>query len=509
MSDDSVRAALRSDASLVLIEAPAGCGKTHQGADYAREIAGAENSGRLLIMTHTHAACSMFSARTKGVGSSIEVRTIDSVIGQIAAAYHEGLQLPADIAGWVRQRKDGYAKVALKVAALLNKYPMIAFSLVQRHPIVICDEHQDSSGNQHSVVMALLGQGAKVRVFADPMQKIFKDKAMDGGGDPYDWKELAGQAQAFEQLDVPHRWAKGCPHLGQWTLKAREALKTGGKVNLRSGVPSSVSIVFAENQAKKNFDYRLSDQDRKPVDAFEKDQQSLLILTHYNDTARSLRSFFNRRIPLWEGHTRTGLEGLMDAVRSGHGDPAALAAAVVAFMGNVGKGFSPSAFGDEFEREARESCIAKRRGKPAKVQELARFLVTNPDHRGVANMLRRLWDLKDIADSDFADVEIDCHKEFWDAVRLGGFEEADVGLAEITHHRSYSRPNPPDKAISTVHKAKGLECGSVVIMACDAKTFPDKPDTRCLLYVAISRAKDRLMLVVSRDNPSPLLDFSL
>lgn len=507
MSDESVHAALRSDAPLVLVEAPAGCGKTHQGAEYARDMAAAGNSGRLLILTHTHAACSMFSARTKGVGSRIEIRTIDSVIGQIAVAYHEGLQLPADIAGWVRKRKEGHAELALKVAALLNKYPMIASSLVQRHPIVICDEHQDSNGNQHSVVMALLGQGAKLRVFADPMQKIFKDKAVAGGADPYVWKELAGQAQAFEQLDVPHRWAKGCPQLGQWTLKARAALKTGGKVNLRSGVPSSVSIVFAENQAKKNFDYRLFDQDRKAIDAFEKDKQSLLILTHYNDTARSLRSFFNRRIPLWEGHTRTGLEGLMDAVRSGEGDPAALAAAVVAFMGNVGKGFSPSAFGDEFEHEARAGCTAKRRGKPAKVQELARLLVANPDHRGVANMLRRLWELKANDDSDFAEVEIDCYKEFWDAIRLGGFEAADVGLAEITHHRSYSRPKPPDKAISTVHKAKGLECGNVVIMSCDAKTFPDKPDTRCLLYVAISRGKDRLMLVVSRDNPSPLLEL--
>lgn len=508
MSDDSVRAALRSDAPLVLVEAPAGCGKTHQGADYAREMAAAGNSGRLLILTHTHAACSMFSDRTKGVGSRIEIRTIDSLIGQIASAYHAGLGLPADLAGWVRQHEKGHSELALKVAALLNRHPMIASSLAQRHPIVICDEHQDSSGDQHSVVMALLGRGAKLRVFADPMQKIFKDKAVDGGCDPCDWKELAGQAQAFEQLDVPHRWAKGCPHLGQWTLKAREALKTGGKVDLRSGVPPSVSIVFAENQAEKNFDYRLSAQDRKPVDAFEKNQPSLLILTHYNDTARSLRSFFDRRIPLWEGHTRTGLERLVDAVSSGQGDCAALAAAVVVFMGDVGKGFSPSVFGDGFEREARDGCTAKRRGKPAKVQELARFLVADADHRGVANMLRRLWELKD-TDGDFADIEIDCYKEFWDAVRLGDFEAADAGLAEITHHRSYSRPKPPDKAISTVHKAKGLECGSVVIMPCDAKTFPDKPDTRCLLYVAISRAKDRLMLVVSRNNPSPLLDFSL
>ena len=104
VTDDSVRAALRSDAPLVLVEAPAGCDKTHQGADFARETAVAGNSGRLLILTHTHAACSTFSARAKGVGSRIEIRTIDSLIGQIAS-YHAGLQLPADIPSWIRQRE--------------------------------------------------------------------------------------------------------------------------------------------------------------------------------------------------------------------------------------------------------------------------------------------------------------------------------------------------------------------------------------------------------------------
>ena len=66
------------------------------------------------------------------------------------------------------------------------------------------------------------------------------------------------------------------------------------------------------------------------------------------------------------------------------------------------------------------------------------------------------------------------------------------------------RPKPPARAISTIHKAKGLECDSVIVMPCDAKTFPDKADARCLLYVALSRPKRRLALVMSKDNPSPL-----
>jgi hypothetical protein len=503
VSDDSVHAALRSDAPLVVVEAPAGCGKTTKGADYAREIAVADATSRLLILTHTHAACSVFADRTKGAGSRVEIRTIDSVIAHIASAYHTGLGLPADIAAWVRQHQNGYAELALSVAALLQRYPMIVASLAQRHRVVICDEHQDSSGEQHSIVMALQAHGARLRMFGDPMQKIFKERALVSTCIPCDWEGLTRQAHAFEQLDFPHRWTSGCPQLGQWTLAARTALKSGGSIDLRSGLPPSVTVVFAENQSRGNFEYQLSPQDRRPIDAFERGQASLLILTRYNDTARSFRGFFNRRIPLWEGHTRAGLEKLVDAIAAGQGDCAALAAAVVAFMGDVGKGFSPSAFGNRFEKEARDGCTGNCRGIPATIQELARFLVNEPNHCGVARMLRRLSELA-TTDSNFADIKIDCRKEFWEATRLGDFDTADNGFAEITHRRIYSRPKPPDKAISTIHKAKGLECESVIVLPCDASTFPDKHDARCLLYVALSRAKSRLMLVVSRTSPSPL-----
>lgn len=505
MSDASVHAALRSDAPLVLVEAPAGCGKTHQGAEYARELA-ASGAGRLLILTHTHAACSVFAERVKGGGSRVDIRTIDGLIMQVATTYHAGLSLPADTAVWARQNKEGYAQVALKVAALLKRYSMVAASLARRYPVVICDEHQDCSGDQHAMSMALLAQGSRLRVFADPMQRIYREKTLVGSSPACDWATLTDAASAFEKLDTPHRWAGGCPELGKWTLRARDALKSGGKVDLRIGLPPSVRVVFAENQARRNLDYQLATADRKPIDAFEKTQSSLLLLTHFNETARSLRAFFYRRMPLWEGHTRSALEALVDAVRCGHGDASALAAAFVVFMNEIGKGFSPSAFGDRLEKEVREGCSANTRGKPAAIQDLARHLLAEPDHRGVAKMLRHVAALMQ-SNSDFSDIEIDCRKEFWDAVRLEGFSNVEDGLAEITHHRTYLRPKPPPKAISTIHKAKGLECGGVIIMPCDAQTFPDRFDARCLLYVALSRATHDLLLVVSRTSPSPLLEI--
>jgi DNA helicase-2/ATP-dependent DNA helicase PcrA len=204
----------------------------------------------------------VFATRTRSAGPRAEIRTIDSVISHIAGAYHTGLGLPADVALWIREQNEGHAQLALKVSTLLRRYPMIAGSLARRYPTVICDEHQDSSGDQHAVVMAMHAQGSRVRIFADPMQKIFKDKTFVGSAPACDWNELSAAAQAREELDKPHRWTTGCPLLGEWTLKARAALKAGSKIDLRSGLPPSVQIVVAENQAQKALDYQLFGNDR-------------------------------------------------------------------------------------------------------------------------------------------------------------------------------------------------------------------------------------------------------
>jgi len=439
----------------------------------------------------------VFADRTKGVGSRVEIRTIDSVIAHIACAYHAGLGLPADIAAWVRQRgQQGYAELALSVAAILNRYPMIVASLAQRHRVVICDEHQDSSGEQHSIVMALQSQGARVRVFGDPMQKIFKERARVSACPPCDWNQLTRQAQAFEQLDVPHRWKSGCPDLGQWILTTRTALKTGGAIDLRNGLPPSVTVVFAENQSQRNLEYQLSTQDRRQIDTFERAQTSLLILTPYNDTARCFRGFFNRRIPLWEGHTRPGLEKLLNALAAGQRIAQSLPPRSLRLWAKWAR-VQPVGFRQQVPEGSTRRLYGELPGHTCNHPGACAIHRSRANHCGVARMLHRLSELA-TTDPHFDDIQIDCRREFGEAIRLGDFDTAEDGYAEITHRRIYSRPKPPEKAISIIHKAKGLECDSVIVMPCDAKNFPDKPEARCLLYVALSRAKSRLMLVVSR-----------
>jgi DNA helicase-2/ATP-dependent DNA helicase PcrA len=277
-------------------------------------------------------------------------------------------------------------------------------------------------------------------------------------------------------------------------------------VNLRNGLPPSVTVVFVENRSQSPLGFQVSSDERKEIDAFEKSQTSLLILSRYNPTTQALRSFFNRRIQLWEGHTRLELDKLVQAVTKANGDCSLLVSAICSFMGRIGTGFSASAFGTQFEKEVRDGCARKAKGKPAAIQELGRLLLAEPNHRGVAKVLCRISEFA-AKNPSFSNIKIGRYKEFWEAIRLGDYETPEIGLAEITHRRAYSRPKPPDKAISTIHKAKGLECDSTILLHCDAKSFPDEWEARCLLYVALSRAKNRLMIVASRQYPSPLLSI--
>ena len=502
MSDRDVAIALRSQAPMVVIEAPAGCGKTHQGADYARDAA--SSGGRLLIITHTHAACGVFAERTSDRGRHVEIRTIDSLIAQIAAAYHAGIGLPSDVAAWTRRTKDGYKIAAAKVSQLLARHPMIARALAERYPTVICDEHQDSSADQHALVGALKAQGARVRIFGDPMQHIYKDDLATAAAQPCDWTDIVSAADAFAELSTPHRWRSGCKDLGQWTLEARRTLKAGGRLSLRGQLPQSVTVTIAENVARNAQGFQLSDA--KSAYAAERRASSLLVLARHNHVTRACRGMYGRRLPLWEGHTRRHLDTLVEAMIAGANNAEHLASAAAAFIAATSKGFTASGFANQFIEDAAQGCTKSRRGKPATLQALAKHIVERPDHRGVAAMLRQLASLKG-NDTAFAEVEFDHRSEYWDAIRLGGFDDIEAGLAEIANRRTYARPMPPAKAISTIHKAKGLECDEVLLLSVDKSSFPDKADARCLLYVALSRAKKRLHIVASQAAASPLIQL--
>ncbi len=257
MSDSSVAAALRSEAPFVLIEAPAGCGKTFQGARYAKEAAETLRHARVLILAHTHAACDVFGSRTKDCTGKVEISTIDSLICSIANAYHSSLSLPPDCGAWARKQKDGYRLLAQKVNVLVGRSHVVRAALARRYPIVICDEHQDATSDQHSLVAACLSAGSKLRVFGDPMQAIYSTKKKEMSADSTRWTAIRNASHSFEELDTPHRWAPESEPLGHWILEARKTLRDGGQVDLSNGLPKGVSFIVAENQSRNPRGYSL------------------------------------------------------------------------------------------------------------------------------------------------------------------------------------------------------------------------------------------------------------
>jgi DNA helicase-2/ATP-dependent DNA helicase PcrA len=252
----------------------------------------------------------------------------------------------------------------------------------------------------------------------------------------------------------------------------------------------------------------LSQEDRRQIDQNVQSQSQLMILTAQTDLARGLRSFWNRSIPIWEGHTRNALADFVSALDERAGNAEAIAAALAAFVSTTAKGFSESSHGRRLIQEVRNGCAKSTTGKPANIQLIAKCVLEFPDHRGASAAIRLIGELINQRAAGFDAVYIDYRTEFNEAKQLDRYPSAQGAFAEISRKRAYVRPSPPSKTISSIHKAKGLECDHSMLIPCDDQNFRDTPYKRCMLYVALTRAKHSLRLVVPRTNPSPLIRLS-
>lgn len=75
--------------------------------------------------------------------------------------------------------------------------------------------------------MSLLAAGAMVRVFGDPMQRIYGAKSDKAARkDLARWEALKAQG-ASEKLSRHIAGEDGCPGLGAWVIEARKRMEHG------------------------------------------------------------------------------------------------------------------------------------------------------------------------------------------------------------------------------------------------------------------------------------------
>lgn len=500
MTDLDVAAALRSDAPLVVIEAPAGCGKTYQAAEYARWLGEQLPIQRALILTHTHAACDVFRARAPADARRLHVCTFDGFITQMAAIYHKSLRLPQDVARWaIEQPQEGFAALGELVSQVLARSQAVRSALVSRYPVIVCDEHQDTNAAQHRIALQLLDAGAKLRVFGDPRQAIYGTTNAQRAAHRARWQSLRERATRYEPLEFPHRWTDGSRALGDWVLAARTALEEGTPIDLRGDLPQGLRLVRATNDGNRG-QFRL-DAEATTVRALVRQSDSLLVLAPTQDLVANLHAFFGRTIRIWEGHSRDALRELSQSCAANAGNAPLLAGAACDFIQAVTTGFTAERR-QQCLREVADGAQRARQGIPAEMQTIARCILEAPDHVGVARALQRLI-FAATPQGALSSIKVDLHRELREASRLDQFTDAIQGQTELTRRRTSVGGSMPNRVISTIHKAKGLERRDVVIMPCDASTFSSTDYKRCVAYVALSRATRSLTLVISPARPPP------
>jgi len=493
---DPVDSLLHSAAPLVVIEAAAGCGKTWTAAKFAKEMSGRLERQRVLLLSHTHAACGEFHRRCEGAGLRVDVETCDSFALKVVAPYAAALGLPVPLEPVIgRAGGVSFGALSAKAVELLRRAPTVARLIAARYPVIILDEHQDASLAQHELATILMQVGgARLRIFGDPMQALHR-----GDGEHYvDWDALWAGCDDRAELTEPRRWPEA-PELGTWVTAARATLRRGGAVTMRDA-PRAVELLSANQLAGRQ---RFKDPQRaaKLLHNFlDGGEGRSVVVAHLGDMVRTLAQGSRWRAGINEGAVLEHLDKLLIESECENVAAADLASAFIAFADEIGTGFA---------KQLRQG-IAERAGSTLRAQgagvnqkawlDILAPIYADPSHRGLA---AAMGILHRVPPAGYR-VRLCDHAATLRA--LGRSEDPRGHLQALSRLRR--RRSLPPQSVSTVHKAKGLEFRRVLICPADQHQYPSNGYGARLLYVAMSRATHELTIVADPSSPVSHLDFT-
>jgi len=495
----TTRALLRSSQPNVLIEASAGCGKTFEAAELARDAGqGLPEGASVLVLAHTNAAVQEFARRVRNTGARARAMTIDSFCVDLLEPYAARLGLPSPLRRNVGLGAGRLAFNALAPAAanLLTRCDAIATMLAARHPVVILDEHQDSSLFQHQVV-SFFGRNntCRVRVFGDPMQAIYED---DQAGSVR-WEQLLGEAASSGSLRDAQRW-RDDRALGDWILAARADLKAGRPLPLRNA-PPTVTVRRIGGLRCAGFGHGNSGQLARPIQDFVRNAEgSVAVLSRRNNHAWGLHIAAGGTLRLNEGADYERAYTLLEQAAANRDSPQRLALCLAEHIRAVSTGLNAARY-NAIGRALRSAGI-----------DYAR-------HRVLRGFLENF-------ESIYEAPSLDTFCQTAKAIRESPPSWLTIRMPASMRLIGQLRPRPSDdplecldaivarikagasrlaRTVSTVHKAKGLEYDHVLIANFSEGHFGDDEMSRRIAYVALSRARRTITILVPEQQPSPLL----
>jgi superfamily I DNA/RNA helicase len=486
---------LHSAAPIVMIEAAGGCGKTTKAAKYAGEARERLLSGTVLLPSHTHPACGEFQRKCSALGRKIDVETCDSFCLKAIAAYPRPLGFPSPIEAHLGRADGGVAFGVLseKAAELFRRAPTVARAVAAHYPVIVLDEHQDASIHQNEAVRLLREIGdARLRIFGDPMQAIHP-----ANGHTYvDWETLWAEADDRGLLEEPHRWAD-MPELGEWIMASRAALKAGNPLSLRAA-PACVSTISRNGLAGRERFRDVPTASREVHGFLNRAPDSAAVLAFLGNMSKSTAQAGSWRAPLNEGAQLDELDVLIQALEAEDGNARGVAGAFLDFLAVIGVGLTAD-LSDGLRGRLGATINRDRAGRNQVAWlDCLKPIYTSPDHRGMAVAMRL------VRDTPPPGYTIRFGDHVW---ALSAFDRTDDPRAfRTTLGRIRRRRKWPPQMVSTIHKAKGLDFDHVLLCPVDRHQYPDGVLGARLLYVALSRAKRSIRLVLAGDNPSPHLE---
>lgn len=498
---EDARLVLRSATRVVVVEAPAGCGKTYEAVALARDLFSTiRHRQQILLLAHTNAATAEFRTRLRHLAStSVVVTTFDSFALELLRAYGPALGLPARFrvgpAGVVP-----FTELAPTLNKLFSRAPAVARHVAAHYPIIIADEHQDASKDQHGIVTLLLDAGVeRVRLFGDPMQSIY-----DFDGQLVPWKDVLDLGDAAIQLDEPWRW-QASPPFASWITAGRRALANGQRLAVPTSVGhvSAVRILGLEDAPHSMSGQPVPGLKGPLMGILRRIDGSVLVVTRYNRHVLGVRKLLGTAAPVYEGADVEPAYEFLDAVEHCGGNPKRIGACVVRLVKSVSSGLTA-----DIARQIRESLTANgvligRKTRIATVGAALSVLYEQPNPWGACEVLRR------IAASPPPWLKIhlpECLRVLARVRRTDELTSAEV-LDSVVQARKRSGWMPR-RSITTVHKAKGREADHVIVVHCAESVFPDDEHARRLLYVATSRARRSVTLIVPGARPTQLLQVN-
>lgn len=491
-------AALDSQASVVVITAPAGFGKTTQAAKLAQLWAQhLESPRQVLVLAHTNSAVEEFRRRTQNAAARVHATTFDGFAAELLRPYAGPLGLPVPLQRYLGEPEGPkFSELAPTAERLLTQTPTLVQILAHKYPLVILDEHQDSTQAQHAVAKAIADKGM-LRIFGDPMQAIYD--AAEGTAQ-VDWHVLEASADEVVTLDTPHRWTDA-PELGAWLRGARDALEAGESIPL-DNLPESVTVDTRPEMECAGFGAGDPRQLSPIVHNFLRftANRSVAVLSHRRKLAERLPGISGGRLPINEGSDYEPAFAAARTLANSLGDAPSCARVLLKLVQQSSKGLNQARHSN-LERRFHIEGVDLRRAKQNEcLLKAFKPLWHRPDLEGVATTAVCLLEA---SYPDWMELRKPQSLHVLARMRVGtGIDIRDAVAGAVKAHKL--RAAKPWRCASTVHKAKGLEFDDVLLINASAQHFPDTEYGRKLAYVALTRATHRLCVVVPGMAPSPL-----